>query len=118
MVKAQGGMSLKFISTVTGVPDRIVLLNSMLYFVELKTTTGKISKRQEIVFEQLKQQGFPVTIIRTIDDIEEFICEAIRSACIPTVTNLSGKKHSEPRPISTTGFGEDDDIIDDTGGAV
>lgn len=118
LVKQNGGMSLKFISTISGVPDRIVLLNSKVLFVELKTTTGKLSKRQELVFDEFGEQGFPVHILRTYDDIEDFICEALRPTPLPVNIDKLIKEHTKSRPISTTGLGEDDDIIDDSGGAV
>jgi len=86
--------------------------------VELKTATGKLSKRQEVVFKELANQGFPVTIIRSIDDVEEFICEALRPAPLPDRDDWAGEIHPQLGTILTPGFGEDDDIIDDTGGAV
>jgi hypothetical protein len=45
--------------------------------VELKTPTGKLSERQKIVFKQLEEQGFPVAVLRSYEDIEEFINEAM-----------------------------------------
>ena len=41
--------------------------------------TGKLSPRQELVFDQIGEQGFPVHILRSYDDIEEFIRETIKS---------------------------------------
>jgi hypothetical protein len=42
-----GGTSFKFISPqMRGVSDRIVIISSTVFFVELKTVTGKISKHQ------------------------------------------------------------------------
>jgi hypothetical protein len=41
--------------------------------VELKTLTGKLSPRQVVVFDELGEAGFPVHILRSYDDIEEFI---------------------------------------------
>lgn len=41
--------------------------------MELKTETGKLSGRQILVFDELGEQGFPVYVLRTYDDIEEFI---------------------------------------------
>ena len=76
-VKEAGGLSYKWISSVTGVPDRIVLLKEKCFFVELKTMTGVVSKRQEIVFEDLRQAGFPVVILRNKEDIEGFIMGAL-----------------------------------------
>lgn len=73
------GITFKWISTVSGVPDRIVLLNSKVLFVELKTETGKLSGRQILVFDQIGEQGFPVHILRSYEDIEEFIREALHN---------------------------------------
>jgi hypothetical protein len=69
------GLTFKWISTVTGVPDRIVFLNNQVHLVELKTADGKLSARQILVFDQLGEAGFPVYILRSYDDIEEFIRE-------------------------------------------
>ena len=72
-VKESGGLSFKWISSVTGVPDRIVLLRNQVYFVELKTETGILSPRQILVFDDIGEQGFPIHVLRNYDDIEEFI---------------------------------------------
>ena len=77
-VKEAGGLSYKWISSVTGVPDRIVFLAGRTHLVELKTMTGVVSKRQEIVFEQLRQQGFEVQVLRNKEQIEEFINAATK----------------------------------------
>ena len=76
-VVESNGITFKWISTVSGVPDRIVLLNSKVLFVELKTETGKLSGRQILVFDQIGEQGFPVHILRSYEDIEEFIRETM-----------------------------------------
>jgi hypothetical protein len=47
-------------------------------FVELKTLTGKLSPRQVLVFDQLGEFGFPVHVLRSKEDIEDFITEATR----------------------------------------
>ena len=72
-VKENQGLTYKWISTVSGVPDRIVFLNNQVYLVELKTATGTLSGRQILVFDELGEQGFPVYVLRSYDDIEEFI---------------------------------------------
>lgn len=74
-VTESNGLTFKWISTVTGVPDRIVLLNNNVHFVELKTENGTLSARQIFVFDQIGEQGFPVHILRSYEDIEEFIRE-------------------------------------------
>jgi hypothetical protein len=70
------GLTFKWISTVAGVPDRLVFLNNQVHLVELKTADGKLSARQILVFDQLGEAGFPVYILRSYDDIEEFIRDA------------------------------------------
>lgn len=77
-VKELGGLSLKWISTITGVPDRIVFLKKQIHLVELKTKTGALSKRQQLVFAQLAELGHPVTVLRSKEDVEEFINETIK----------------------------------------
>lgn len=72
-VKEMGGISLKWISTVTGVPDRIVFLNKKIHLVELKTKTGALSARQLLMFQELELQGFPVTVLRSKEDVEVFL---------------------------------------------
>jgi hypothetical protein len=76
-VKKSKGLSYKWISSVTGVPDRIVFINQQVYFVELKTATGKLSPRQEIVFDQLGEAGFPVHVLHSKEDVEDFIKGAL-----------------------------------------
>jgi hypothetical protein len=72
-VKEAGGLTYKWISTVSGVPDRIVLLNNQVNFVELKAPTGVLSPRQVLVFDEIGEAGFPVHILRNQEDIDEFI---------------------------------------------
>jgi hypothetical protein len=55
------------------VPDRIVILNEKIFLVELKTMTGRLSPRQELVFDELGEAGFSVHVLRSYDDIDEFI---------------------------------------------
>ena len=73
LLKKQGGLSYKWISTVTGVPDRIVFINQKVFLVELKTQTGRLSPRQELVFDDIGEQGFPVHILHSKEDVEDFI---------------------------------------------
>jgi hypothetical protein len=78
-VKESGGLTYKWMSSVTGVPDRLVFLNEKAHLVELKTPTGVLSPRQIHIFDELGEAGFPVYILRSYDDIQEFIREATKS---------------------------------------
>jgi hypothetical protein len=77
-VKELNGLTFKWISTVTGVPDRIVILNNQIYLVELKTPTGVVSERQRLVFKQLEEHGQTVHILKSKSDVENFIDETIK----------------------------------------
>jgi hypothetical protein len=78
LVKKSGGLSYKWTSSVTGVPDRIVFINQKVFLVELKTSTGVLSPRQVLVFDDLGEQGFPVHVLRSKDDVDDFIQEAMQ----------------------------------------
>jgi hypothetical protein len=41
--------------------------------VELKTAEGKLSPRQILIFDELGEAGFPVHILRSKEDIDDFI---------------------------------------------
>jgi len=45
--------------------------------VELKTQTGKLSPRQELVFDELGEQGYPVHVLHSKEDVEDFIMGAM-----------------------------------------
>jgi hypothetical protein len=77
-VKESGGLTYKWISTVSGVPDRIVLLNNQVHFVELKAPTGVLSPRQVLVFDEIGEAGFPVHILRNQEDIQSFLKDATK----------------------------------------
>lgn len=71
-VKSLGGVFLKWVSpNFTGVPDRILLLNGKVFFIELKTPNGRLSARQKRVHCLLEAQGFKPIIIRSMREFEE-----------------------------------------------
>ena len=58
-VKARGGKAYKFVSPANrGVADRLVLLpGGRVWFIELKTETGKLSALQEVFRREVMQLG-------------------------------------------------------------
>jgi hypothetical protein len=77
-IKQLSGLSYKWLSSVTGVPDRIVFLNQKVFLIELKTATGKLSPRQTLVFDEIGEAGFPVHVLHSKEDVEDFINEATK----------------------------------------
>ena len=71
-VKKRGGLCIKLVTTFfSGLPDRLVLLpDKTVYFVELKTTGLKARKLQVNVHKMIKNLGFDVYIIDTIEKVK------------------------------------------------
>lgn len=72
------GRAFKFVSPgCNGVPDRIVLLPmGRIYFVELKAPGKKLRKLQEWVVSGIRELGFEVIRIDTLEKVEEFVRKA------------------------------------------
>ena len=119
-VKKSSGLSYKWLSTITGVPDRIVILNQKILFVELKTATGRLSPRQTVVFDELGEQGHPVHVLYSKEDVDDFIKYATENTItsVPATYYKAVSYGPQSWSVPPTGLGQDDDIIDDTGGAV
>ena len=70
-----GGKALKFVSPgMSGVPDRIVLLpHGRIVFIELKAPGKKPRPIQIKRIKELKDLGFDVRVIDSIDGVKDFI---------------------------------------------
>lgn len=73
-VKRLGGRSYKWVSPGNdGVPDRIVILpDTGVIFVELKSETGKLSPVQKVQIERLRNLGQWVEIVKGLDGLRLF----------------------------------------------
>lgn len=73
------GLCLKFTSSVSGVPDRIVILpENRIYFVELKQEKGRLSKIQKYMHRQFKKRGVHVYVPYSKSDVDKFIDEVVK----------------------------------------
>lgn len=74
-VKKLGGEAIKLWSiTDNGLPDRIILMPSgRVWFVELKTTNGKLKPMQKIKFNMLRSLGFYVCVVDTQEALDNFL---------------------------------------------
>lgn len=75
LVKINGGMCIKLLcDQLVGLPDRMCLFpGHKIVFVELKTTGRKPRRIQLYIHEKLRQLGFRVEIIDTIEGVKQFI---------------------------------------------
>lgn len=72
-VARRGGLALKFTSSVSGVPDRIVILKGEVFFVELKRPSGKTRKLQDAMIRKMRAAGATVYIVKTMNNIKDII---------------------------------------------
>lgn len=73
-VKRIGGITRKWVSPGRdGVPDRIVIRNGKVVFVEVKTTDGKLSPAQVREHDRLRDQGVRVVTIHGEQGVDVFI---------------------------------------------
>lgn len=76
-----GGMCLKLLTNfVTGLPDRLVLLpDREIYFVELKRKGKTPRKIQAYIHRRLMALGFEVLVIDSVESVNTFRDEKIRT---------------------------------------
>ena len=67
------GAQLKAMGLKSGVPDIMVLHNSVAFFIELKAPKGVLSDTQKEVFEAIQLAGGKAYLARTLDHIEEIL---------------------------------------------
>ena len=75
LTKLSGGLCIKLLTyQFTGLPDRMCLFpGGIIIFVELKTTGEKPRKIQLAVHRMLRNLGFRVEVIDTIEGVNNFI---------------------------------------------
>ena len=73
-VKEAGGLCYKFVSPGNpGVPDRIVFFpGGKVYFVELKTDSGKLGAQQKVQIKRLQVLGQDVRVVKGIRGLVDF----------------------------------------------
>lgn len=73
-VREVGGECWKLTSPGTvGVPDRVVIANKQIVFVELKRQNGRVAAMQKYQQMKLKALGAHVKVIRTKKGVDHFI---------------------------------------------
>lgn len=81
-VRALGGVTYKFVSPGNvGVPDRIVITpEGRVWFVELKTETGKLSKMQHYQLNRLRAQNCNVVVLYGVAEVENTVRAIFQNA--------------------------------------
>ena len=75
-VRRVDGVAIKLLPTIAGIPDRMVLLpGGRIRFVELKTKIGRVRPIQQVWLARFEKLGFPVTILRSIEEVDRWVQE-------------------------------------------
>lgn len=73
-VRSRGGWSVKLLPSVSGLPDRMVLMpGGVLIFVETKAPTGTVQPHQTVVHGRLRRLGFDVVVLSSRDEVEAWV---------------------------------------------
>jgi hypothetical protein len=73
-VEAKGGICPKLVDVGRkGFPDRTVLLDGEMIFVETKTKGGKIASWQRRYHSDLRMLGYRVEVLWTVLQVDEFL---------------------------------------------
>jgi hypothetical protein len=73
-IRGRGGWAIKLLPSVSGLPDRLVLLpGGRVIFAELKAPTGTVEPHQTVVHRRLRSLGFTVVVLSSIDAVNEWV---------------------------------------------
>lgn len=89
-VKRTGALCYKFTSPGTrGVPDRIILYQGNVFFVELKRPGGKPRKDQLKTIEKFNEQLIPVFVIDSKQQVDDllYMMEKGIARCMPAISS-------------------------------
>jgi hypothetical protein len=73
-VKARGGWAIKLLPSVSGLPDRMILMpGGRIYFVETKSPTGTVKPHQTVIHNRLRTLGFSVEVLASPDAVRSWV---------------------------------------------
>lgn len=74
-----GAFTNRFLSTgmVSGMPDLCFLVRGTIVFFELKTLTGRLSQKQDLVHKNLREAGYEVHVVRNFEDFKTIVSKYI-----------------------------------------
>ena len=77
-VLKRGGLFYKFVSPGNdGVPDRILVHQGRVVFVEMKQPSGKLSRMQKFQIERLQRNGADVRVVYNSEQADALIEEVM-----------------------------------------
>ena len=69
-VKARGGMCIKILPVVAGVPDRLVIMpGGRMYLIETKAPGGRVRPAQTVWHARAAALGVTVAVLRSVEEV-------------------------------------------------
>lgn len=84
------GAALKAEGVLAGIPD--IHIPALALFIEMKTSTGKLSPVQKEMHERLRADGQTVEVCRSVDDVISVVTEQMGWRCGKKPTRQPIKK--------------------------
>jgi hypothetical protein len=77
LVTVTGAFTCKFTSAIDGVPDRIVIHNHRVWFVEVKRPGEEPTKLQRYMMRRMARSGALVRVVAGYKQIDAFVAEMV-----------------------------------------
>lgn len=91
-IRAVGGLCYKFKSTVSGVPDQLVIYDGNMFLVEVKRPGEKPRANQVHVHNTIENHGVTVHNVDTTESIDAFIQDVLHAE-LPHSENATDTQH-------------------------
>lgn len=84
--KDHGGMAVKLMPTLAGIPDRMLLFpNGLFIFVETKAPQGRLRPGQQVFHERLRKLGFRIYVTWTMKQVDALFRELLDTELISVI---------------------------------
>lgn len=78
-VKREGGRSIKLeVTSIRGWTDRLVLLDGLVLFIEVKKPGGRISPHQKRIIADLQARGYNATVVWSLEEFVAYVASITR----------------------------------------
>lgn len=71
------GARSKMAGRMPGFPDLIIMPDASIgtFFLEVKAAKGRVSESQKLVHEMLRNRGYVVGVVKSVDDVRDLLLE-------------------------------------------